>query len=436
MGGEVQVPSEGGMGGSAEPPTSAQRFFLPTPNSTNTVAPRVLVDKNGSVHAAYPAYAGGRAFYAYCRSDCARPASFQVVELDVGDSIANVALALTSEGKPRLVLSEFDKVYYATCDAQCGTRGAWSVTPVFDHDNSMEVTGQALALDSSGRPRFLMHTYVALLGIGQKEPKTMLASCDANCNTSENWRFDVVSQDIWQYPDMRVDAQGRTHVAAAQVVFQDNVPTDKLATHFLCDANCSAASAWQSVPLAILFEDTVVKPSLSLSLTPAGGARVALVIEDNDASTPDGRYLAYAECDGDCELEDWRAVLISQNRAIRSGVSLALDGGKPRVAFTLDYNIGIYQCDANCTDSDWQLTEVEFARNLPADDIFLFPGCSAGAWFLDSPSLTIAADHSLRVGYRAYDVSGATQPPLDPTKPRCKTGLDFTWARLATLPPQ
>ncbi|HET9932628.1 MAG TPA: hypothetical protein VFQ35_18120, partial [Polyangiaceae bacterium] len=144
---------EAGAPGDDPPATSPERFFFPTPNATNTVAPKVVVDAQGGVHAAYPAYFGGRAYYAYCKSNCSSATAFQVVELDVGSSIGNVSLALTPQGKPRLVLSEFDKAYYAACDAQCGTLAGWTMTPVFDHDNSMEVSGQALAIDTAGRVR-------------------------------------------------------------------------------------------------------------------------------------------------------------------------------------------------------------------------------------------------------------------------------------------
>ena len=179
--GQPQPPGQGGSAGSGtggsagNPPVgSASRFFLTTPSSTNTVAPKVVLDSRGGLHVAYPAYVGGKAFYAYCASNCTGMNSFKVVELAVGESIANVALATTPDGKPRLVLSEFDKAYYASCDSQCTTRAGWTLTPVYEHDNDMEVTGQALALDSKGRPSFLMHTYVSFLGWQQKTPQTLL----------------------------------------------------------------------------------------------------------------------------------------------------------------------------------------------------------------------------------------------------------------------
>lgn len=427
----------GGSGGGGNPGDEiAQHFFLPTPSSTNTVAPKIAVDRDGGIHAAYPAYVGGRAFYAYCDQDCAGADDVEVVEFEIGDSVANVSLALTESGQPRLVLSEFNQVYYAACDADCTSRSEWTVTPVVDHQSSQEVTGQALALDPEGNPRFLVHTYVAMLGIGQEDPETFLVSCDSGCDDADAWTSSKIADDIWQYPEMRIDGDGRTHVVAAEVTFEAGVPAAKLATHFQCDDDCGTPDSWTSVVLASLYEDTVVKPSLALALTDEGGARVALLTEGADDTSVDDRYLAYAECDGDCAEADWRAVLISENVAIRNGVGIALEGGSPRVAFTLDYNIGIYQCEEDCTDSDWELREVEFANNLPADDIFLFPNCSVGAWFLDSPSISIAQDGAVRVGYRAYDVSGELQPPLDPTKPRCTTGLDFTWSRLAALPAQ
>lgn len=436
--GEVS-PAAGATGGpdgpDGPPDTAARRFFLSTPQATNTVAPRVVVDEAGGIHVAYAAYVGGRAFYARCKASCSGSDAMDVVTFEVGDSISNVALAVTPDGRPRLVLAEFDKVYFAACDTGCGERAHWQVTPIFDHDNRMEVSGAALTLDAEGRPRFLMHTYVATLGVHQEAPETFLASCDESCDDAGSWRFDRVAEDIWQYPELRFDSRGRMQVVAGKVVFESGVPSAKLGTHFICDDGCEEPAAWRSVPLGALFENTVVKPSISLALTPEGGARIALLMQDDDPSTPDGRALAYASCDGDCEAASYRAAYLSQNQALRSGVSIALDHGSPRVAFTLDYNIGVYHCEAHdCTDADWELAKVEFASDLPADDVFLFPGCSAGAWFLDSPSLALDRG-ALRVGYRAYDVSGATQPPLDPSKPRCTTGLDFTWSRLATLPP-
>lgn len=432
--------SSGGAGGSGgsghEPPDTATRhFFLPTPENTNTVAPRVVVDAKGGIHSVYTAYAGGRAFYAYCAPGTCDAESVEVVEFELGASIANASLALTEDGAPRVLLSEFDKVYYASCDDDCTSREGWTTTPIVDHDNEMQVTGNALALDPEGRPRFFMHTYLAFLGVGQKAPETWYVSCDDACDETSSWSLDKVADEIWEYPELAFDRDGRAHAFSAQVVFQDGVPVEKQALYTVCDAddNCDEPGAWQSATVAPLFEDTVVNPSLAMALTDEGGVRLAL-LASFDPDDPDARSLVYAECDHDCTGENWKAALISENQAIRNGIDIALEDGAPRIAFTLDYNIGIYECDQDCAESAWELTEVEFANNLPADDIFLFPSCSVGAWFLDSPTLAIGGAGERRIGYRAYDVSGSTTPPLDPTKPRCTTGVDFTWSRITLLP--
>ena len=435
-GGSGASGGSGGSGGSDPSPDAATRhFFLPTPENTNTVAPRVVVDSDGGIHSVYTAYAGGRAFYAYCAPGTCDAESVEVVEFELGASIANASLALTDDGAPRVLLSEFDKVYYASCDDDCTSPDGWTTTPIVDHDNEMQVSGNALALDPEGRPRFLMHTYLAFLGVGQKPPETWYVSCDDTCDDASNWSFDEIANEIWENPELAFDHEGRAHAFGAQVVFQDGVPVEKQALYSVCEAesDCADPGAWQSATVAPLFEDTVVQPSLAMALTDDGGVHLALLASFTP-DDPDARSLVYAECDHDCTGENWKAALISENKAIRNGLDIALEDGRPRIAFTLDYNIGIYECDSDCAESDWELTEVEFANNLPADDIFLFPSCSAGAWFLDSPTLAIGAAGERRIGYRAYDVSGSTTPPLDPTKPRCTTGVDFTWSRITLLP--
>lgn len=427
----------GGSGGSDTPPPDAttRHFFLPTPENTNTAAPRVVLDSDGGVHSVYTAYAGGRAFYAYCAPGACDAESVQVVEFELGASIGNASIALTEDGAPRVLLSEFDKVYYASCDEDCTSPEGWSMTPIVDHDNEMQVTGSALALDAEGRPRFLMHSYLAFLGVGQKAPETWYVSCDDACDEASNWTLAKIADEIWENPELAFDGEGRAHAFAAQVVFQDGVPVEKQALYSVCNAtsDCAEPGAWQSATVAPLFEDTVVHPSLAMALTGDGGVHLAL-LASFDPDDPDARSLVYAECDHDCTGENWKAALISENEAIRNGIDIALEDGAPRIAFTLDYNIGIYECDSDCADSAWELSEVEFANNLPPDDVFLFPSCSVGAWFLDSPSLAIGATGERRIGYRAYDVSGSTTPPLDPTKPRCTTGVDFTWSRMTLLP--
>jgi hypothetical protein len=45
----------------------------------------------------------------------------------------------------------------------------------------------------------------------------------------------------------------------------------------------------------------------------------------------------------------------------------------------------------------------------------------------------VAKDGTVRVAYRAEDISGGVENP-DPTEPDCVAGADLTWARYASLP--
>ena len=93
-------------------------------------------------------------------------------------------LALDSSGHHRVLLSSFQKLYYASCDNGCTNSSGWKIDEILDHDGDREVSGEALALDPNGHPRFLMHTYRAFLGIGQKPPKTFYVTCDAACGNA------------------------------------------------------------------------------------------------------------------------------------------------------------------------------------------------------------------------------------------------------------
>ncbi|HEY0463518.1 MAG TPA: hypothetical protein VGC79_04885, partial [Polyangiaceae bacterium] len=148
----------GGSAGNAGMPNggvSAARFFLPTGEPDNTAAPSMEVDAQGGIHAVYPAYAGGNAYYAYCPADCRGQSDVKVVMFPTDGKVAHVMLALDSSGRPRVLLSSFQKLYYASCDSGCTSLNAWKVDEILDHDGDREVSGEALALEPSGHPRLV-----------------------------------------------------------------------------------------------------------------------------------------------------------------------------------------------------------------------------------------------------------------------------------------
>jgi len=430
-----------GAAGSAGAPTggvAAARFFLPTGEPDNTAAPSIEVDAQGGMHAVYPAYAGGNAYYAYCAADCRGQEDVEVVMFPTDGTVANAMLALDSSGHPRVLLSAYQKLYYATCDKGCTRVSGWKVDEILDHEGDREVSGEALALDASGRPRFLMHTYRAYLGIGQKPPKTWYATCDADCGDAASWSYSEIAQEIWEGTSLRFDRAGAAHVATVIDINEGDQAGKKLAAYFECAGTsaCAAGDDWNGIgfvkPYESEYEAVSMKPTVSLALTRAGAPRV-VVLGENDGKP---KNIIYFQCDQDCTNDHWQGAVVSDHDQIDAGLDLALDGNDhPRLVYTLDYNIGLAYCDSEpCggPSSNWDLTKVELGGDIPADEIFLWENCTVGAWFLHSPSLALTKDGKPRVGYQARDISGGVGQP-DPTKPACQAGTDMTWSRLALM---
>lgn len=423
-------------GGSGSGDVPATRFFLPMGEPDNTSAPSVEVDSQGALHAVYPAYAGGNAYYGYCGVDCKEPEDVKVVTFETDGTVANSMLALTREGKPRVLLSAYQKVYYASCDTDCTNRASWTLSMILDHQSDREISGEALALDSTGRPRFLMHTYRAYLGIGQKPPKTWYATCDANCDSPASWSYSEIAQEIWEGTALRFDPNDRPRIATVVNFNEDGQVGKKLSAYLECMGDCTTSAGWNGIgfiePFESLTEAVSIRPTVSLALTRAGGPRVAVLGQGDNG----GKRIVYFECDSDCTSDNWQGAIVSNHDKISAGIDLALDAlDRPRLAYTLDYNIGMAFCDEpGCGGQNamWDLTKVELSRDIPPDNIFLWDNCTVGAWFLHNPSIALTSEGKPRVGYQARDISGGWSQP-DPNKPQCVAGLDMTWSRVALL---
>ena len=233
-----EKPGEGEYG-------AATRFFLPTGEQvTNTTAPKVEIDAQGGIHAVYPAYAGGDAFYAYCPSNCESEKDVSVVRFPTQGTVANAMLALDANGKPSVLLSAYAKVYYGSCDDDCTTDAGWKITEILDHGSDRDVTGNAFALDPQGRRRFLMHTYVAYLGIGQKAPQTDWVSCDSNCHEPSSWKTSTIGTDIFRSSELRIDGQGRAHLATVALLGVNEGTTSEVGAYLLCEQDCDNPDSW------------------------------------------------------------------------------------------------------------------------------------------------------------------------------------------------
>lgn len=427
----------GGAGGDdSQTPAGGARFFLPTGQPDNTSAPSVEVDAAGNTHSVYPAYAIGGAYYAICERGCQDQADTKVVRFDTDGTTGNAMLALDGAGHPRVLLSAYDTIYYGTCESRCGERASWTLSAIAHHDSEREVTGEAFTLDAQGHPRFLMHTRVAYLGIGQKEPETRLVSCDVDCANESSWTSSRIAQEIWQGSQLRYDTSGTLHVATVVAPKEGGLDADT-AAYLTCAGDCTTEAAWNGIGLGAAYQSELeaitMKPSISMDLTHSGGPRVAFVGADEAGQK---RILYYA-CDGDCQEDHWSGILVSDHEGIGPGLDLALDANdKPRLVVTLSYDIGLWSCDASdCTapDTAWSLLKVEAGADMPPDEIMPYPNCTVGLWFLHGPSLGLTGSGEPRVGYQARDISGGTTNP-DPTSADCVAGTDMTFSRLALLP--
>lgn len=427
----------GGGDGDADGDAQALRFFLATPEPDNTAAPTIEVDAQGGIHAVYPAYAGGGAYYAYCPADCGGPEDVSVVRLDSDGTVANAMLALDPDGHPHVLLAAYAYVYYATCDGDCTDPASWSESEILKHDGDREVTGEAFALDREGHPRFLMHTYVAYLGIGQKAPETHYVTCDADCLDPASWSSHRIATQIWRSSQLRFDAQGHPRVATVAIVDGgEDAPDWDLAAYAECLGDCTLETSWQAVGLEAAFTSDVdavsIHPAVSLALTRAGAPRI-LVLGKDDAGT---RRLVYFACDQGCTGDAWAGTVLSDGDALGAGLDLTLDAADhPRFVYTFNYAIGLASCDEEDCESPeapWDLVKVEAGADMSPDEIFLWPNCYVGAWFLHSPSIALTPDGAPRVGYQARDISGGWSNP-DPDEPDCVAGTDMTWSRIALL---
>ncbi|MBX3187592.1 MAG: hypothetical protein KF819_11280 [Labilithrix sp.] len=424
-------------GGRSAPP--ATRFFLPTGEPTNTSNPTLAIDADDAIHSVYPEYVRGGAFYAFCPASCAGPDDVKLVHFPTVGTVHDAMIALDAQGKPSVLLSTGQRVYYASCDGDCTDQGAWTSSVILEHGGDREVTGKAFALDRQGRPRFLMHTTKAYLGVGQKKPETFWAACDAGCNAASAWRVDKISDQMWRSSHLIFDAQNRAHVATVANVGRTESSSGKeMGAYVTCAGDCAREDAWEGTALSLAFESELdavrIPPAISLALTKAGQPRVVMLGMFEDTMK---RNITYLACDARCTGDGWVGSVLSGNEKIGAGVDLVLDANdKPRFVHTLDYDIALASCDQDrceVEDAKWDLATVEYAGSMKKDEIFLYANCTVAAWFLHSPSVALTKDGRARVGYQARDISGGFGN-ADPVRtPDCRAGTDMTWSRLAML---
>lgn len=424
------------------PSEAKARFFLPTPEVDNTGAPHLSLDKAGGLHTAYPTYVGKGAYYAYCDAACSSEADVKVVRFETEMTVLNALVAVTDDGRPRVLLNSWDRIYYAECDEDCTEQTSWSIGAILKHDNKKEITGEAFALDPDGNPAFILHSYVELFGVGQEVPATHFAWCGGDCTNTANWIANKLADENWEGGALRFDDDGGAHLFAAEVTYEVGVPKDRIPVYASCASHCEDGGAtWSSLSLNYpAYEDrnkaVSMRPALSLELTSDGAPRVLAML---NGEAEDERWITYMACDQDCTAsgESWAGTVVSNNPNIAAGLDLALDANdRPRMVYNLGYSIFYAACDTGlCTNEseEWQISPVELAAEMDPDEVILWPNCNVDAWFLHSPNVVLDADGKARVGYQAADMSGGGVPDPDPNQTPCMAGLDMTWTRLTAF---
>lgn len=415
-------------GDSPHDPAGPPRFFLPTPEPRNTSDPRIEVDADGNLHVVYPAYILGDAFYAWCPANCRGASDMSVVQFRTAGTVHNAMLALDHQGRPQVLMSTMLGVYWATCAGDCGKQQSWTTTMIVSHEGDLEVTGEAFAVTGDGKPRFIMHTYRAFLGVEQAPPQTFYVTCNEDCHDPASWRFNLIADQIWQENSLRL-VNGEPRIATVATVETETGSVD-LGAYVQCDGD-----NWKPVGLYASFSDRhieMINPAISMDLTADGGPRVVMLGRDDVGD----RNMVYLACDQDCTRDSsWAGTVLISSNELGAGLDLKLHPKGPRIAYTADYNILLAYCDSGCErpDGSWNLAKVEFAGEMKPDEVIPYPDCTVAAWFLRYPNLALGSDELPRVVYRAEDISGGGSGHQDPNKPICRAGADMVFGRFARM---
>lgn len=415
----------GNPGNPGDPaPARAGAYFFTSEIKTNDAA--IATDAQGGLHVAFKTFVAEvehpAAYYGYCPgaplADCARESGWTYTSF--GDRVDEVQLALSPDGKPRLVWRQrqesstnYDYIYAACDAASCTAEGTWqgvivfkaSVGGAFDKDNAQ----RAFAIDPQGRPRFV---YTNAWGAGKPEG-VFYVHCDADCADPSlaQWFETRITPDeqykseTMDYPSLAFTADGRPRVVGVT-----GLSGEQTGLHYLaCDADCGDQASWSATFLG----ERGGGPYIGWDLALDGQGRPRVVQYQGGLSDGDPGQLYYLACDDTCDRADsWRRVAIGEPG---QGVNpdLALDSlGRPRVAYgnrpaSGGGLLGYAWCDGvNCAGdpNHWRRQTVETEATLNAAFQPAIPfGCNQQVWSDAIPSLSLDAAGHPRIAYDALN---------------------------------
>lgn len=403
-------------------PARSGAYFFATDVKTNDAA--IAVDPRGGLHVAFKTFVAEveqpAAFYGYCPgaplADCAAAAGWKYTSF--GSKVDEVQLALTADGRPRILFRErkegtlFYNYAYVACEANCTAEGAWAGlyvaeaagNGVFDKDNPQ----RSFAIDPQGNPRFI---YVNPWGNG-KPQGVFYVQCDGDCANPDaaQWTQTNIVPEVqyrspgMDYPSLAFTADGRPRVVGVSTYSGEGVGLQ----YFACDEACDDPASWSITALG----ERGGGPYAGWDLELDTQGRPRVVQFQGALSEGELGRLLYLTCDEGCERADgWRSVAIGQPG---EGINpdLELDSlGRPRLAYgfrpAAGGFLGYAWCDGvNCAadPGQWRRQAVETNATLNASFTPAIPfGCDQQTWAEPIPSLALDPAGHPRIAYDALN---------------------------------
>lgn len=402
-------------------------FTLGDGSMLPTYGASVAVDGQGGIHVVYAIYTGtdeqGQkpATYAHCTAHCGNKANWTFTR--IGDEVQDARIALTPNGKPRIIL--FGPVYdpnwprmryqYTACDSGCTNGANWTITTIAtpieptatrEYDNN-----HYFAIDKQGRPAFVYTDTTE-----NNHQGTFYMSCQVNCADASHWTETVLSDGLFDKVTLAFSPTGQPRLAFG--FFDANI--DLFLSFAQCDTNCTDEANWVGTTLAQIHGTAKYNLAVDSNGRPRMGVYTGSYAYDPFKS----QELLYLWCDSGCSAgQNWFFVDTGMPFGSGDSVDLALDGqNRPRMSYeTTGQGLGYAWCDTNCQSDNavWQSQEVESQESL-ADNYEVLPihRCTVSTWFNGQrSSLALDSAGNPRIAYDAQhwwygteDVGGVPKP--------------------------
>jgi hypothetical protein len=400
------------------PPAAASAFFADMQWRTSSAS--IATDAQGGNHLAHTYYHGldegvpNSAHYLYCARSCAAAAQWKGVHL--GEEVNEIQLALTPQGRPRLLYRTRSAnngwaFYYAACDQGCTEAANWQTAHIATNEGMApvelsddELPQRSFAVDGAGRPRFVYN---------DRTPShygTFYTFCDQNCTDPSNWNEVRITKDNgnvgpyrdedYFYPVLAFSPAGQPRLVVDGVTMQDEF----FLMYVACDAGCDQRENWQSVPL--FARGNGFEFSYDVEINAEGDPRIAFY--EGAHVSGGGNLLSYAWCNDGCmESANWQRSELGLPVLDGQEPDLELDGaGRPHIAYALYTNggLGYSTCSAACESggAQWRHQVIESRTDLEAAwSVAHPPHCSGGLWDGLTPVLSLDANNAPHIAYDA-----------------------------------